>query len=100
MIGGGIPIGSILLIEEDQFGRYAECLSKYFLAEGVVHKHALFVGALDDDPRDLVSISFPFEYSISFVIGLIICFIVGKKIASANSRRSQGPTSSASIRTI
>lgn len=52
--GGGLPIGSILLIEEDKIGRYAKCLSKLFLAEGIVHKHALFVANLDQNPQDMV----------------------------------------------
>lgn len=53
-VGGGISIGSILLIEEDKFGRYSDCLTKYFLAEGVIHKHALYVGTLDVDAGDVV----------------------------------------------
>lgn len=53
--GGGLPIGSILLIEEDKFVRYSDYLTKYFLAEGVVHKHAIFVGSLDVDPNDVVN---------------------------------------------
>lgn len=53
--GGGLPIGSIILIEEDKIGRYAKCLSKLFLAEGLVHKHALFLANLDHDPQATVS---------------------------------------------
>lgn len=52
--GGGLPIGSILLIEEDKIGRYAKYLTKLFLAEGTVHKHALFVANYDNDPLDTV----------------------------------------------
>lgn len=52
--GGGLPIGSILLIEEDKIGRYAKCLTRLFLAEGSVHKHAIFVANLDADPSDTV----------------------------------------------
>ena len=54
--GGGIPIGSILLIEEDKFVRYSEFLAKYFLAEGVVHKHSLFLAQLDGDPKEMVCV--------------------------------------------
>lgn len=53
-LGGGLPIGSILLIEEDKIGRYAKCLSKLFLAEGIVHKHALFLANLDQNPQEMV----------------------------------------------
>lgn len=52
--GGGLPVGSILLMEEDKIGRYAKCLTKLFLAEGSVHKHAMFVANLDADPNETV----------------------------------------------
>lgn len=54
LTGGGLPIGSIILIEEDKIGRYAKYLSKLFLAEGTVHKHALFVANFDTDPQETV----------------------------------------------
>lgn len=47
-------MGSVLLIEEDKHGRYADCLAKFFLAEGSVHRHALFLANLDVDPTDIV----------------------------------------------
>lgn len=53
--GGGLPIGSIMLIEEDKIGRYAKYLTKLFLAEGTVHKHALFLANFDHDPNDTVT---------------------------------------------
>lgn len=56
--GGGLPIGSIILIEEDKNGRYAKYLTKLFLAEGTVHKHALFLANFDHDPQDTVFIYF------------------------------------------
>lgn len=52
--GGGLPIGSIVLIEEDEFGRYSKYLTKLFLAEGTVHKHAIFVANFDNDPQETV----------------------------------------------
>lgn len=52
--GGGLPLGSILLIEEDKYGTYCKSLVKYFLAEGVVHKNALFLASLDDDCHEFV----------------------------------------------
>lgn len=53
--GGGLPIGSILLIEEDKMVRYSEYLVKFFLTEGIVHKHGIFLASLDMDPREIVS---------------------------------------------
>lgn len=52
--GGGLPIGSMLLIEEDKYATYTKSLVKYFLAEGAVHKNALFIASLDDDCQEFV----------------------------------------------
>lgn len=54
-IGGGLPIGSLLLIEEDKFATYSNSLSKFFIAEGLVNNHSVFAVNLDDDPEDFVS---------------------------------------------
>ncbi|XP_065912479.1 elongator complex protein 4-like [Dysidea avara] len=40
---GGLAIGSVLLVEEDAYNLYAKFLIKYFLAEGVMCGHALYV---------------------------------------------------------
>lgn len=63
--GGGLAIGSIILIEEDKIGRYAKYLSRLFLAEGTVHKHALFLANIDNDPRETVLWQFFFFISHS-----------------------------------
>ncbi|XP_043267118.1 putative elongator complex protein 4 [Venturia canescens] len=55
MIGGGLPIGSIMLIEEDAYGNYARVMLKYFMAEGVVSSHPLFVASRDSRPAQLIS---------------------------------------------
>lgn len=52
--GGGLPIGSILLIEEDKMVRYSEYLTKLYLTEGSVHNHAIFFANLDTNPNDVV----------------------------------------------
>ncbi|KAL5286261.1 ELP4 family protein [Megaselia abdita] len=54
ILGGGVQIGSLLLIEEDPHVVYSKVLAKYFLAEGVVSKQSLFFGSLDDEPEDLL----------------------------------------------
>ncbi len=33
LLGGGLPVGSLLLIEEDYSGNYAKLLLKYFLGK-------------------------------------------------------------------
>lgn len=39
ILGGGIPIGSVLLIKEDRHTGYARLLLKYFLAQGISSEH-------------------------------------------------------------
>ncbi|EFA85131.1 RNA polymerase II elongator complex subunit [Heterostelium album PN500] len=46
IMGGGIPVGSILMIEEDVNSSYYMFLLKYFLAEGVVQNHGTFFSSL------------------------------------------------------
>ncbi|KAK0159586.1 hypothetical protein PV327_010682 [Microctonus hyperodae] len=55
IIGGGLPIGSILVIEEDTYGNYAKIMLNYFLAEGIVSSHELFVASQDTQPSQLIS---------------------------------------------
>ncbi|XP_039489595.1 putative elongator complex protein 4 [Drosophila santomea] len=54
VIGGGLPMGSICLIEEDRFMTHAKVLAKYFLAEGVISKQEIFLGSLDDIPAEML----------------------------------------------
>lgn len=53
-IGGGLAVGSLLLIEEDKLATYSNSLSKFFITDGVVNNHSVFVVNLDDDPEDFV----------------------------------------------
>ncbi|NWU97003.1 ELP4 protein, partial [Upupa epops] len=50
VIGGGVAVGTLLLIEEDRYGLYSSLLFKYFLAEGVVCGHNLFVASAKVHP--------------------------------------------------
>ncbi|CAD6245146.1 GSCOCG00013551001-RA-CDS [Cotesia congregata] len=54
IIGGGLPIGTILLLEEDKYGNYAKTILKYFLAEGCVAKHNLLIASQDFPPDKLI----------------------------------------------
>ncbi|KAK5582909.1 hypothetical protein RB653_004498 [Dictyostelium firmibasis] len=56
IIGGGIPIGSILMIEEDINSSYYMFLLKYFLAEGVLQQQGLFFSSLIGiDPFEILN---------------------------------------------
>jgi len=46
ILGGGIPVGSILMIEEDINSSYYMFLLKYFLAEGILQKQGVFFSSL------------------------------------------------------
>lgn len=54
VIGGGLPTSGIFLVEEDYLGSYGRVLTKYFLAEGIVCKHNLFIASADENPEEIV----------------------------------------------
>uniref|UniRef100_A0A7M4FVF8 Elongator complex protein 4 n=1 Tax=Crocodylus porosus TaxID=8502 RepID=A0A7M4FVF8_CROPO len=54
VLGGGLAVGTLLLIEEDKYGIYSNLLFKYFLAEGIVSGHHLFVASAKEDPADIL----------------------------------------------
>ncbi|KAJ7384443.1 Elongator subunit elp4 [Desmophyllum pertusum] len=54
VIGGGIAVGTVLMVEEDTYGSYARQLSKYFLAEGVVSGHAVFLASAEPEPNNML----------------------------------------------
>nr|XP_009676776.1 PREDICTED: elongator complex protein 4 [Struthio camelus australis] len=51
---GGLAVGTLLLIEEDKYGVYSNLLFKYFLAEGVVCGHDLFVASAKELPTNIL----------------------------------------------
>ncbi|ESN92260.1 hypothetical protein HELRODRAFT_89732 [Helobdella robusta] len=55
VLGGGLAVGTVLLIEEDDGAVYSSLLTKYFLAEGVASNHELFVANLDHDPQYFIN---------------------------------------------
>ncbi|XP_008056517.1 elongator complex protein 4 [Carlito syrichta] len=54
LLGGGLAVGTVLLIEEDKYNIYSPLLFKYFLAEGIVSGHTLLVASAKEDPADLL----------------------------------------------
>ncbi|EDO39802.1 predicted protein [Nematostella vectensis] len=54
VIGGGIAVGTVLLVEEDIYGSYARQLLKYFLAEGIVSGHSLFLASAELEPSAIL----------------------------------------------
>ncbi|XP_062868776.1 elongator complex protein 4 [Trichomycterus rosablanca] len=54
LLGGGLAVGSLLLIEEDEFNSYSKVLLQYFLAEGVMNGHELYIASAQDHPDDMI----------------------------------------------
>ncbi|KAK9879287.1 hypothetical protein WA026_004138 [Henosepilachna vigintioctopunctata] len=54
ILGGGMPVGTVTVIEEDMYGTYAKIMLKYFIAEGVVSKHSTFLASQDASPHEVI----------------------------------------------
>ena len=47
VLGGGLCLGTLTLLEEDRFSDHALCLARYFVAQGVsAGQRTLVVGAV------------------------------------------------------
>lgn len=51
-------------VEEDRYDSYSRMILKYFLAEGVVCRHELFVAAAQDNPDDIIQVRGGVIYSV------------------------------------
>ncbi|XP_005873129.1 PREDICTED: elongator complex protein 4 isoform X1 [Myotis brandtii] len=54
LLGGGLAVGTVLLIEEDKYNTYSPLLFKYFLAEGIVAGHTSLVASAKEEPADIL----------------------------------------------
>lgn len=54
LLGGGLAVGTLLLIEEDKYNIYSPLLLKYFLAEGIVCGHTLLVASAKENPANIL----------------------------------------------
>ncbi|XP_045049986.2 elongator complex protein 4 isoform X2 [Desmodus rotundus] len=54
LLGGGLAVGTVLLIEEDKYNVYSPLLFKYFLVEGIVSGHTLLVASAKENPADIL----------------------------------------------
>ncbi|KAI5733708.1 hypothetical protein M8J76_014899 [Diaphorina citri] len=53
IIGGGIPVGTIALLEEDEGSTYAKLMLKSFLSAGLSCGHPLFIATQKCSPQNL-----------------------------------------------
>ncbi|XP_071944013.1 elongator complex protein 4-like [Antedon mediterranea] len=66
ILGGGVAVGTILLIEEDVYTSFARLMLKYFVAEGVMCGHYSFLSSLDPNPDSLLTeLPCPVESALS-----------------------------------
>ncbi|KAG2187495.1 hypothetical protein INT44_005184 [Umbelopsis vinacea] len=54
ILGGGLPVGTVLLIQEDQHTSYAQLLLSYFLAQGVACGHHCAIASKDETPQQIL----------------------------------------------
>ncbi|KAI8143360.1 Elongator complex protein 4 [Fennellomyces sp. T-0311] len=54
IMGGGLPVGTVLLIKEDRATTYAQLLLKYFLAQGMASGHHCALASRDEDGNELL----------------------------------------------
>ncbi|KAJ3301184.1 Elongator subunit elp4 [Blyttiomyces sp. JEL0837] len=54
VLGGGLPSGTLLLLQEDRHTGYASLIYRYFIAQGIVGGHAMCVASADEVPNGIV----------------------------------------------
>ncbi|KNE66763.1 hypothetical protein AMAG_11258 [Allomyces macrogynus ATCC 38327] len=55
LLGGGQPLGTVLVLDEDIGTGYATLAMQYSLAQALSHGHHVMVASADDDPAALVA---------------------------------------------
>jgi len=54
VIGGGLAVGTLLIVEEDTFGGYAKLMLKYFIAEGIVSKQGVYLCSKQESHQQIL----------------------------------------------
>ena len=62
-IGGGLPVGGVCLIGQDRDNNYADIVNRCFIAEGITHKHSIYVANLNETKESLFQVKLNF-YSL------------------------------------
>ncbi|OZJ01770.1 hypothetical protein BZG36_05076 [Bifiguratus adelaidae] len=52
--GGGLPVGTVLLVKEDKFTSYAQLLLKYYFAQGLAHQQHVLIASKEEAPSDFI----------------------------------------------
>ncbi|KAL9542826.1 hypothetical protein MBANPS3_008413 [Mucor bainieri] len=54
ILGGGQPVGTVMLIKEDRATTYAQLLLKYFIAQGISSGNHCAITSRDEDPEEML----------------------------------------------
>ncbi|CAG8495301.1 3576_t:CDS:2 [Acaulospora colombiana] len=54
ILGGGIPVGTVLLIREDRYTEYSKLLLKYFLSQGIASGHHILFASAEERPSNFI----------------------------------------------
>lgn len=55
VLDGGIPIGTVALVEEENYGRNADLITKHFIAEGIVSDHSILIADVERKPETIAT---------------------------------------------
>jgi hypothetical protein len=65
LVGGGVALGTITLIESDGFSNYGETLALYQLGEAISHQHATLLIAEDKLDAERLLSTIPYNQTVS-----------------------------------
>ncbi|RKP39110.1 Elongator complex protein 4 [Dimargaris cristalligena] len=54
LLGGGLPVGSVVLVLSDRYTDYSNILLRYFVAQGLASGHQLHLASADMDPQKII----------------------------------------------
>ncbi|XP_005105912.1 elongator complex protein 4 [Aplysia californica] len=93
VIGGGLAVGTVMLVEEDIFGSYARLMLKYFTAEAIVSDQTVLLASRQESPEQLVQeLPAPIEMGLrSGPAGASAISPSPKAIASGAKKKPDGP---------
>jgi len=53
VLDGGIPLGTVALVEEENYGRNADMIIKHYIAEGIVCNHSILITDIERKPETI-----------------------------------------------
>ena len=78
-IGGGLPVGGVCLIGQDTLNTYSETVTRCFIAEGVSHKHSIYLADLVEEKDKYFQVEIKMKSIAQMLLLLRRCSISLKK---------------------